>query len=166
MAVTTAITLPDQPTIGNVVYQPLGGDGWTAPHSLFMVDVHSVGDASGGTNRATVNADPRFEMLVDFLMVQVTFATVIDFRFDIGRKNSSRALQCGETVLDPSGALSARIWSPPAIIDPADIRVSGENVDTQVIQLKAMIYNFNVRASEKTPLSILLASVRRSSALT
>lgn len=166
MTVTTSVTLPAQPAAGSVSFLPLGGNGWLAPQSMFMVDIQLTGDVSGGVSQLDIFRDERFEMLIDFMMVQSDAAAVIEYRFDIFRQVQNRVMNCGSTVEDPVDAQSVRIFSPPAVIDPDSLRVSVANVDGDVTKFKAMIYNFNIRASERVPLDILLASVRKSSSVT
>ena len=67
MAVTLAVTLPGQPVTGINTYTPLGGDGWTAPHSVAEVSMSSPGDASAGNNTIQLTFDPRFTSIVSYV---------------------------------------------------------------------------------------------------
>jgi hypothetical protein len=158
MAVVTTLTLPSQPTTGSVVYKPLGGNGFTSPQSMFYVTVDSLGIAGGGLNSIQVFKDERFEQLVDFMTIQGNAGAVI-YRMDIFRDLGSRALVIDTTSADTT--ISCGTWSPPALIDPESWKVSTANVEDENVKLKMAIYNFNIRASEKIPLELLLASIRR-----
>ncbi len=162
MAITDETTLPAQPASGTTVLVPLGGNGFTAPKSLFYVTVNLTGDATGGLLSIDVKRDERFEQLVDFMVIQNAGGAVV-YRMDLFRDLGSRALVIGTSNADTT--ISTGMWSPPALIDPHSYRLSTANVDGVQVKLKMAIYNFDVRASELVPLELLLASVRRSSTL-
>lgn len=162
MSILQDVVLPQQPGSGDVTFVPLGGDGWTSPQSMYYFSVDQTGDASGGVATIDVGRDQRFEQVIDFLEVQNIGGAVV-FRLDIFRNTQSRAIACGTTLAETS--ISTALWSPPAIIDPFEWRMAIPNVDTIVSRFKGVVYNFNIRASEKVPLHIMLASVRRSSSI-
>ncbi len=160
MAITQTVVLPAQPAAGDVVYVPLGGDGLTSPQSMYEFSIDQTGDASGGNATIEIDRDPRFEQLIDFLNVQAVVTTAVLWQINI-RRDRLRAVVGGSTI--PGVLTSHAMYSPPAIIDPFQWSMTIPNVDLQVSRLKGVVYNFNIQASEKVPLSILLASVRRSS---
>jgi hypothetical protein len=162
VSILQQVNLPAQPASGDVTFVPLGGNGWTSPKSMYYWSIDQTGDVSGGTATIDVGRDERFEMLIDFMEVQNIGGAVV-FRLDIFRNLESRALVVGTSTADAT--ISTALWSPPAIIDPFEWRMSIPNVDGIVSRFKGVVYNFNIRASEVVPLSTLLASVRRSSSL-
>lgn len=162
MSILQQVNLPAQPGAGDVTFVPLGGNGYTAPESMYYWSITQTGDVSGGTATIDVGRDERFEQLIDFLEVQNIGGAVV-FRMDIFRNTESRAIVVGTTTADAT--ISVALWSPPAIIDPFEWRMVIPNVDGIVSRFKGVCYNFNIRASELIPLPQLLASVRRSSSL-
>ncbi len=164
MAITQTLTLPNQPPVGAVEYIPLGGNGWTAPQSAFAVDWRITGDVSGGATRWVLNRDPRFEHILQFMMIESDSATAITYRMDIFRGISAGAVHnVGTTALSAviGHVLASQMWVPPPIIDPNKFEAKIDNVSTEVGKFKLLIYNFNIRASEEMPLSMLLASLSR-----
>lgn len=162
VSVGVTLTLPAQPTTGSVDYVPLGGDGWSSPQSMYLVDSKSTGDVSGGINTIDILRDQRFEQLIDFVMIQ-TDGGAVTYRMDIFRRAQSRAIRIGASNAEAS--ISSALWSPPAVIDPDSWRVTIPNVDTEILTFKSTIYNFRITASEHVPLAILLASIRRASSV-
>lgn len=163
LTISETMTIPNQPNVGNLEYVPLGGNGWEAPQSAWMLDMHITGDASGGFLLFTVNRDDRFEHLVQFMSIEVIRATTIPYRFDLFRSNATEIHNFGETDLCDATGLEATgtIWTPPPMINPIKFATGTTNVDLELVRFKLLLYNFNIRASEKVPLSVLLASLPR-----
>lgn len=164
MAITELLTIPNQPNAGTLQYIALGGDGWVAPQSAWYMDMRITGDASGGRITATVSRDERFEHLVSFLRFQQASATAVDYIFELRRVAGIEIQQLGVAPVSGIGGvtLSTLLWSPPAVIDPVSWTLTVDNVDGELVRFGFMIYNFNIRASEKVPLDILLSSLIRS----
>lgn len=162
MSVIVEVTLPDQPASGDVTFVPLGGNGWSAPWSMFYFSIDVTGDVSGGIVRVDVNRDERFEHLVDFLEVQHIGSAGV-FRMDLFRDGESRAIATGLTLAETT--IATRLWSPPAIIDPDEWKMEMPNIDGEVSKFKGVVYNFRMGASHQIPLPTLLASVRRASSI-
>lgn len=179
MSVTDSVTLPSQPTSGILVDTPLGGDGWTAPHSMHNVRIALASAAGGGTNTITIFTDPRWTCLIESMMIRVdSLAAATDFMMASVPNNGARQQVNGSLAILTSLAtvLPAAMWNPSAAFgtnnndpgvsgEPGFIQAVIENVDTETLQFHARIYNFQKMAREATPLPILLASIPRSNAL-
>jgi len=163
MAIDLQVNLTDQPPSGSNKWVPLGGDGWTSPQSLYFFNINSTGDATGGNHVIQVFRDERFENIASFLLVQAIAAATI-VRMDVSREGTGRATHIGTTVVDEAGTTGVLSWSPPLIIDAEKWALTLVNTDTEVIAFKGLVYNFNIRASERVPLSVLVASLPRSPA--
>lgn len=164
MAIGEDLTLPDQPAAGSVVFLPLGGNGFLAPHSAFSIDMQITGDASGGGIAFRINRDERFEHLIQSMMLQVDGSAAIQYKFEVFRENDSLFINGGtSSVTTASGGDGAyQLWTPPAMIDPSFWRLKVTNVDGVQVKFKCLIYNFNIEASKKIPLNVLLQNVPRS----
>lgn len=160
MSISETLTLPAQPSAGLSEYIPLGGDGWAAPQSAYMIDMQITGDASGGTITFIVLRDERFEQIVNFLQVDCGTVTAQEYSFGILRKSGITIHQIG--VAPEIRGNSNILWTPPTMIDPIRWEVRVDNRDTEVDKFRCLVYNFNIRASEKVPLPILVSSLPRS----
>lgn len=169
MAVSETIVLPNQPSSGRLTRIPLGGDGFYAPTAAYAVTNFALtGDVSGGAVTHLVTMDNRFCSLVSWISFTIAQATAADadFRVSIGgttgiipvfvENNAAvatsavvNALTVGKTIVPPPAVL-------PGGGDPGIIAVRTLNVDTDVVTMNAMIYIFNIRAREKTPMGPLL----------
>lgn len=163
MAKTETIDLPNQPAEnGSIDFIPLGGNGLVAPHSAFYGSVNLVGNATGGLITITVNRDPRFEHVVAFLACDKLQEAAAGFRFSIGRPSTTIH---NEGVTKASGMsgdeFTSIIYAPVAMIDATHWVVRMTNVDTVEVRFKFLVYNFNIQASLKAPLPVLLASLPR-----
>lgn len=154
---------------------PLGGDGFTSPHSLYIVHAVLDSDASGGSNSITVRFDPRYTSLVSYLQTQVTSgAAAIGCRMEIRTSALENVtLQQEMPLVAVSGQLRTQgvLWTPPALMVTAETAPATsppfytsaiDNVDTEALLLTARIYNFDRRARELAPLNLLLSSLTRS----
>jgi len=72
LSVIETVWLPDQPSSGITDVQPLGGNGWSAPHSAVYSEALSSGDASGGTNRIQFRFDESHTALPYWLSLKLT----------------------------------------------------------------------------------------------
>lgn len=133
-----------------------------------MFDVQITGDASAGRVIWQIDRDPRFEHIVSFMSIESDNAAAIDYILGIKRKAGTTFHNVGKT--NHSGItgnlIASIIWSPPTMIDPIQWIATVDNTDTELYKFKGMVYNFNIRASERTSLAILLASIPRSPSTT
>ncbi len=172
MSVASAFTLPAQPALGLVTLSPLGGDGNQAPKSRFEVfNFRVAGDASAGTYSLTITLDPVYESLMMQLAVSHTAAADSEVAFQIVSRNAAgvalQALDCHTLAELGPGARVRALWCPPPLINATEVSVTGINVGVaEVYQLNVTVLNFNKRASERTPLNILYASLPRGTSKT
>lgn len=164
MGIGQEFTLPNQPAAGSAVYLPLGGNGFLAPHSAYSIDMQITGDASGGGIAFRIDRDERFEHLIQSMMLQVDGSAAIQYKFEVFRHADSIFINAGTssatTAANADGAY--QLWTPPAMIDPSFWRLKVTNVDGVQVKFKCLIYNFNIEASKKIPLNLLLQNVPRS----
>lgn len=171
MAVTTTFTPPAQPTTGTLTYVPLGGDGYTAPQAAYAVLNHAVvGDATGGAATVLIEMDPRFCSLVSFVSFAVLQATSadIDYRLTVGISTGGTQIpahqESGVVVAISSTVSNAEINKTSAVApmmlpgagQAGRISLSFLNVDTDTYRVSALIYLFNIRVRETTPMGPLL----------
>lgn len=159
MAVTEIIALGDQPVTGEIRYVPLAGDGYTAPHSMYIANIDLAQDASGGVIAIRVTRDPRWEHLVGVMAFTNTNTTAAKSQFDITNDASGPFFIVAGTPVTLPGGTQSGVWVPPPIINPQSFNIRAANVDTFTLTYAALIYNFRIDASKRIPLSVLLASV-------
>lgn len=166
MAVTADVTLPAQPTTGLTTYRPLGGDGWTAPHAMYMVLMQLAGAAGGGVNQQTMVLDDRWMNIVSFVEMQFsgdTTTTVAEFQLLVDRPTGAqfRARAFGTALfLDPAGFDEGLMtWNPPLLPDAEQILSIIQNIDATTHSFRAVIYCFQKRALEEVPLNVILAAL-------
>lgn len=171
MSVTSTVVLPAQPTLGNVTLLPLGGNGDDAPRSAYLVSSFRVaGDASVGVATLTITLDTVYQSLVSVVSTASSSATAAaEWIYRIISLND-QGVAVHEVAAQVShlevGGVTRGLWSPPPDFEAGQIIVETANVDaTEVYFVSATIYNFNKRATERTPLSVLLASLPRASTL-
>ncbi len=147
---------------------PLGGNGFTAPIAAYQITGHAVtGDASSGAATLAVTMDNRYTSLISYVTFSVAQATAADADFratissgtvwptmsDSGLITAIAALVSGQTV--------TRTWEPPPAILPGGattptLQIQMLNVDTNVVSMSALIYVFDIRSRELTPMGPLL----------
>ncbi len=166
MAVAVTVTLPAQPASGSNEYIPLGGDGWTAPHSVAEFSVGSAGAAGGGNNVITVNFDPRFQSIVSYLRLSNSSASggiEMDMRLLPSLPRSTPQLQGFANAVPVNGLLTTNnvTWSPPPIPGLGRIIATTTNVDGDTLSLMGYIYQFQITVLQRVPLNLILASLPR-----
>ncbi len=169
MTVVDTLTLPDQPTTGSTNYIPLGGDGYSAPIAAYSVaGFQTAGDASAGLLQQAIVCDARYCSLVSWVTGSIQQATPADadFRFNLSSlSNRSVPLMthAGATVAI-AAAFTVEInelWVPSPVVLPGGtdigtIALNRVNVDGDVYNAHAMIYLFDIRVRELTPMGPLL----------
>jgi len=168
MPVSLALTLPDQPAAGLVTWLPLGGDGFTAPHSAYLLGrVALANDAGGGLAVTTITLDPRYESIVSQVMFQkdsVAAATL--FMLEVATANADYIDRIRSSADNAVGdAINSAAWSPAPFLKAATLTLTTPNTDTETNYLDALIYNFNKEASQVSPLNVLLACLPRAASL-
>lgn len=171
MSVTATFTPPAQPGTGVLTYVPLGGDGYTAPQAAYAINNFEViGDASAGHARLTVEMDPRFCSLVAWVSFSIRQATSADAEYRLTVGSTSGATQIptqadsGLVVAISSTITTAEINKMISIV-PMMMPGAGQsgrveanflNVDTDTYRMSLLIYLFNIRVRELTPMGPLL----------
>lgn len=169
VAVSSTVTLPAQPTAGNVRYIPLGGDGYTSPFAAYNLVGHAVtGAAGGGAAVLTCIMDDRFVSLISYISVADVQAVSADADVSIVLTAAEVGMPT-QALSEAVTAISAvvnvgtirRTWTPPPVLlaggsKRGQITFSMVNVDTDVYSMSALIYLFNIRVRETTPMGPLL----------
>jgi len=166
MAVSITTSLPDQPVTGVNTYTPLGGDGWTAPHSVAEVSMSLAGDGSGGNNTITLNFDPRFVSIVTYVrLANSSGATSIEMTVQMlpALPRSQPQLQAFANLVPVIALTTENVltWSPPPIPHMARMIAIEPNVNGDSFILMAYIYQFQRTALQQVPLDRILASLPR-----
>lgn len=175
MSVTTTWKLPEAipNTSSNVNLVPLGGNGYTAPHSYYGFLLFSAGDASGGVNTVQVGFDERYTSIPAYFMVQVRgMVADINYELLLNADNVDNVAQRDVlTLLTIAGQAQdgEAVWRPPPFImqgrsdaapvatSPPYIRAQFNNLDAEDYILIGRVYNFAIDARQVTPLQTLLA---------
>ena len=160
--------MPEQPTAGVVDRIPLGGDGFRAPIAAYAVVGHAVtGAVGGGLAALQVNMDPRFCSLVSWIAMQNAQVADADgdYRFAVFGTGGRIPVQT-DSGLAVSIAIGSstleKTWAPTPFILPGGsgpgAALIGQmlNVDADVYSLSALIYLFDIRVRETTPMGPLL----------
>lgn len=168
MTVSTTLTMPDQPASGQMSYIPLGGDGMNAPHSAYSIFVTVAMDASGGNSQITMFFDERYTQMVSYMRTEVVGVAANASCRQFVRLDGDEICTSTEPALYWSGtALASALWKPPGVIvssrDKSDAYMFSQlvNTDGDTHNFTARVYNFDKRARELTPISVLLASLPR-----
>ncbi len=158
MAVGITLRLPQVAAATGVttVYDPLGGDGFVAPHSSVYVELQLTGDATGGVAQLILQTDPRFMTLIDYFSLnQADAGAAIDFQAQVQQANGQTWLTTGQIPLIPTSALAAAegpgiILYPPIIpliqstasLNPAcAFQTHNLNADTYRMRVKCLQYD-------------------------
>lgn len=166
MAVDDTFTLPDQPATGSTRYIPLGGDGWSNPHSMYEITVSLIGDATGGQNVILVNMDGRWEctVIVADGVISANLSRTLVFEIRANGGAFSRGIIDTKQGGAGIGVASSQ-YSPPPLFDVQSIALRGQNIDMETNILNVWIYNFRKGAKNRVPMNSLLASIPRASAI-
>lgn len=166
MTVAGEVTLPDQPPAGFTAIIVLGGNGWSAPKSMYEIEFEQDSDSSGGNSVIDIVFDPQYESLLTRVeAVQDSTAGVVEYMFELNFNIAARIPAIAQGAMDRDATLTNTnhaSWDPPPIMDATSIRTRLINVDdTETSFVRCWIYNFNKGASQVTPLPVLLASLPR-----
>lgn len=168
IAVAAAFTLPAVPgTGGTVAYVPLGGDGFRAPFAAYGIKTFAaVGDATGGSVVMTCTFDNRYCTLVSFATVQITQGTAADAGARLIIRGNTIPTTMFQDVItsvidDVSAFQVAKEYAFSPLIVPGggengQLQASFDNVDGDLYFVDSMMYLFNIRVRELTPMGPLL----------
>ncbi len=171
MSVVTTVALPAQPGDGETRFIPLGGDGAVSPHSYTTLEMTNTSDASGGKTQAEITFDPRWTQLLAWVGVSVTnSAAAVPVDYAIQQAGAAAQKYRASAALRAIPNFSAdnqHLWYPAAELIVTDgsarnVTVAIENIDTQELVVRMLVYNFDRRARERTPIEILAACLVRS----
>ncbi len=165
MAVSSTVTLPAQPTVGESAFTPLGGDGKLAPLGCYLTRINVVGDASGTTATLQINLDPRYTNLVAWVLVGAQ-AMAAAGEFEV--RLLDQAVPSVPTI-DIVGTLphvaeatfvnnASFLWYPPPVYfqQKGIIQSIVVNIDaTETYKLTAQIYCFDANVLRLAPLPFL-----------
>ncbi len=165
MAVAVALTLPDQPVIGENIFTGLAGDGWTAPQSVFEFAISSAGDASGDENTITMTFDPRFTGIMTYVRLSNSSASsAIEMKMQLlPLDRATPQLECFVNAVPVNGIDNQNTvtWSPPPVPTMRRLVAVTANVNGDTLSLMGYLYNFNINVLNKVPLNLILASLPR-----
>jgi len=169
MAVSNALTLPGSDTNGGLTtYLALGGNGYTAPQSMFEVSVLTDADASAGNLVFTLTFDARFQSIVTYVrMSGASASTGIEMDcalFPPLPRSQPRAQGFVNAV--PVSTLHGTndyVWNPPPLMGMGRLIATVPNTNGDNLTVQCYMYNFNINVLQTVPLSIILASLPRGS---
>jgi len=168
-AVSSSVVLPLQPSSGDLRYIPLGGDGFTAPKAAYnLIGMAVTGAAGAGSMTLTCTMDDRYVSLLSY--VSIADAQVVSADADI-----SLLLSAGNLGMPPQ-ALTERVVAISATVEAGTIRrtwiptpvlLAGSekrglvtfrmvNVENDVYTMSLLVYLFDIRVRETTPMGPLL----------
>jgi len=163
LSVTSSFTLPAQPATGSAIQVPLGGDGFSAPHSAVVLrSITLAHDVSGGSAVMEVILDDRFCSLVSYQQMFIDQATELAEVVRAEIVGATSPICRDNITLTPNATLSdtAGIWYPPSWILPGTanrciLRYTAVNVDGDTSHQNALIYQFDIRVRELTNVGFL-----------
>ncbi len=165
MAVAVETTLPEQPAIGINAYQPLGGDGWSSPHSVAEFSMSSAGSASGGNNVITLNFDPRFTSVVSYVRLSNSSAsTALEMNltmFPTGRSQPQVQAFANAVPVIGLSTINLFTWCPPPLPHMGRLVATTTNTNGDTLSMMGYIYQFQVNVLQYIPLNVILAALPR-----
>lgn len=166
MSVAATVTLPAQHSAGSTLYVPLGGNGMSSPHAMYVVKgLNVTGDASGGQASMTIIFDDRFCSMVGYASV-VSSNTAVDPAAVRWVLTGSQTAQAFRAALIAENAVAGPIsdtWLPPPVLTPggparAQLSVTLLNETTITSQMYAQIFIYNINARQRVPFEYLVAA--------
>lgn len=165
MSISDQLALPAQPTSGQSIFLPYGGDGLTAPQAAWVVKTYAVtGDATGGNVTMQIQLDRRYCSLIAYVQCSAgTIGADTQFRLSIDSASEpSMSVQGKMPTLSQYTTDCSALWCPPGVVLPGErlstISYAVDNVDGKTYTLNALIYLFGIQVRTKYPLPPLLAS--------
>lgn len=165
MAVSDIFTLPAQPGTGTSSYVPLAGNGFSSPHSMWIIDAQLTMDASGGDASVRVSFDPRFSCIAQVLSIESTDTTQRAGEFNITVQDSAAFFSVAKLLEVGVAADHLALWSPPPIVRADRFIVRTPNIDTFELRARMILLNYDINAPTRSPLATLLASLPRAGVL-
>lgn len=167
ITIISTVTLPAQPPVGSTTYIPLGGDGYSAPHAAYAVKGFSLAhDASGGNAHIGVTMDNRFCSLVSYCTGAIKQITSADagMSFELLGPTIATVALVGPVAAVISLVDTQEVrktWEVPPLVLPGGSEVGTlslqvENVLNDSSLIDVLIYLFNIRVRELTPMGPIL----------
>jgi len=163
VTVSSSFTLPAQPPTGSAILVPLGGDGFSAPHSAITLRAMTLEhDASGGSAVMNAVLDDRYVSLVSFVQMFIDQAIETDevVRVELSGPSSPTIRTNFTLTANAHFSDTAGIWYPPSWVLPGTsnrctLAFSADNVDGDQSQMNVLIYQFDIRVRELTNVGFL-----------
>lgn len=172
MSVTVIANLPETGATTGVstLYEPLGGDGMTAPLSATFIQTTVTGDASGGNAILTVNIDPRWAQILDYATLKVeNLALDQSVSWQVHNGNTAQLANETQNLIAPVSAqfqAPITIWYPPLMtlvqsnpdsVPSMSAFVNNNVSDVYTCQWKLL--NFDREAPHDVPSGIFAANL-------
>ncbi len=170
MAVSSSVTLPANPTAGETLYIPLGGDGRSAPLGCYFCRVDLAGDASGGGALITINFDQRYTNLVAYANLRIQAdAAAGDFSMQVVATSAAATadrVQIVGTIPQVATAVTGDnggfLWYPAPIFfqGRGSCLAQVPNVGAlETYKLTVEVLCFDIDIRRLTPLPLLMLNV-------
>lgn len=168
VSISQTVMLPEQPTVGETIVQPLGGNGYAAPQSQIFCEVVQASDASGGYNRIIVELEDNHAHMIGFVGMRVQAASGDVVSAPTIRASKGQSYRDTFTIQNAPVLTQARgLWRPPPIFcrtraqgssatPQVEIYIPNTNGETFTIDLLA--YQFQPEASQVTAWPFLVAN--------
>lgn len=172
MAVSGAFQIPGQPAsgggadalLGTVRFIPLMGNGRVAPLCMYEVAASLASDASGGNNTITITFDERWKSLVTLVnIVNTSAAQPIEAVFELVSTASTTRFRAFDNAvpINSLDLINLSVWNPPPLMDMNQLVTKVPNITGDTHIVNAMIYCFDFRVLELTPMYQILANLPR-----
>ncbi len=161
--------MPAQPAQGETHFQPLGGNGRTAPLGCYYARLEVDGDASGGSAVVGIQLDPRYTNLVAAVNPAIEAAAgAEDFAVTL-RPSSDPTSGMGVDVVSTMPQIAAAssfgnnaafLWYPTPILFEGDghVRFATSNVgvlETYKLAIEVLCFDIDIRRVMPYPLLML-----------
>jgi len=164
VTVAETLSLTDQPSTGQIKLVPLGGNGVSAPKSMYEVQATLAHDASGGIVAFTLTRDERFASICTLMNGKVIGAAAgVEMLFTM-RSESDGPVANGfanAVPISTVGSSSIAVWNPPPIMTMTTWSLHQNNVNGDSLDFAGWFYNFDVRILELSPMWRILANLPR-----
>jgi len=174
MSVTSTIQLGKDavPSSGTAVLTrtALGGNGFSAPASMYALRNFAInGDSGGGQQTLTVIMDPTYCTMIGYASMQIDVSAqnrAVHWQYAGGPAVPAQFINVSLTRVDNTvfGAQICHTWMPPSFISPGgaanvpSLVVSVLNIDTEILNLNAIFFLFDIRARESAAYAHLIAA--------
>lgn len=161
MSVTNTLVMPS----AGATFVPLGGDGLSAPHAMYLVDQTLAGAAGGGSATHTFTMDSRYCSMLQWVHMAVGGSNSDQqYRIMMSSNPAGTSPRVGVTgtLVGVVSAISTEgasgFWSPPSTVMPpsAELNVTFVNVDGDTFRVSCEILLWDIRVRELAPWPYLM----------